>query len=144
MSDYSVAYDNRLAANKQSNTVPDVTTVTVMLNKLATAVESIGKKRSVTGRGFDLRPAFADRFFTAMIENHWKRVRPHCSLTQTLPCRVDPRSWEKPSHPRAMKTLSGAVNRRRWFTNAVRHRKCARYQVRRAEVRTRTGRFVLA
>jgi hypothetical protein len=62
-------YDNRLAANRHSNTVPDVTTVTVMLNRLPTAVESIGKKRSLTGRGLGLRPAFSDRFFTAMIEN---------------------------------------------------------------------------
>ena len=62
-------YDNRLAANKHSNTDPDVTTVTVMLNRLPTALESIGKKRSVTGRGFGLRLAFADRFFTVMIES---------------------------------------------------------------------------
>jgi hypothetical protein len=46
-----------------------VTTVAVMLNRLPTAVESIGKKRSVTGRGLGLRLAFSDRFFTAMIEN---------------------------------------------------------------------------
>jgi hypothetical protein len=65
-------YDNRLAANKHSNTDPDVTTITVMLNRLPTALESIGKKRSVTGRGFGLRLAFADRFFTAMIETFEK------------------------------------------------------------------------
>jgi hypothetical protein len=61
-----------------------------MLNRLPTAVESIGKKRSVTGRGFGLRLAFADRFFAAMIETLWKRARPHCSLTQTLPAGLIP------------------------------------------------------
>ena len=103
-------YDIRLAANKHSNTVRDVTRVTVILNRLPTAVESIGKKRSVTGRGFGLRLAFADRFFTAMNENLWKRVRPHCSLTQTLPCRVDPRSCGAPSQVFRIKPLSPAVN----------------------------------
>jgi hypothetical protein len=103
-------YDNRLAANKHSNTVPDVTTLTVMLNRLPTALESIGKKRSVTGRGFGLRLAFADRFFTAMIENLWKRVRLQRGLTQTLPCRVDPRSCGAPSQAFRIKPLSRAVN----------------------------------
>ena len=57
----------RLAPNKHSSTVPEVTVVTVMLNKLPTAVESIGKRRSATERGFDLRLAFfADRFFAVM------------------------------------------------------------------------------
>jgi hypothetical protein len=56
-----------LAPNKHSSTVPEVTVVTVMLNKLPTAVESIGKRRSATERGFDLRLAFfADRFFAVM------------------------------------------------------------------------------
>jgi hypothetical protein len=81
-----------------------------MLNRLPTALESIGKKRSVTGRGFVLRLAFADRFFTAMIENLWKRVRPHYSLTLTLPCRVDPRSCCAPSQAFRIKPLSRAVN----------------------------------
>ena len=103
-------YDNRLAANKHSNTDPDVTTITVMLNRLPTALESIGKKRSVTRRGFGLGLAFADRFFTAMIENLWKRVRPRCSLTQTLPCRVDPRSCGAPSQAFRIKPLSRAGN----------------------------------
>ena len=85
-----------------------MTTVTVMLNRLPTALESIGK--SVAGRGFDLRLAFADRFFTAMIENLWKRVRPRCSLTQTLPCRVDPRSYGAPSQAFRIKPLSRVVN----------------------------------
>ena len=69
---YPARYDNRLAANKHSNTVPDVTMVIVMLNRLPTALESIGKKRSVTGRGFDLRLAFADRRFTAMLKTFGK------------------------------------------------------------------------
>src|SRR3982074_3798949 len=66
-------YDIRLAANKHSNTVPDMTRVTVILNRLPTAVESIGKKRSVTGRGFGLRLAFSDRFFTAINANPLER-----------------------------------------------------------------------
>src|ERR1700720_773741 len=103
-------YDNRLAAIKHSNTDPDVTTVTVMLNRLPTALESIGKERSVAGRGFGLRLAFADRFFTAMIENLWKRVRLQRGLTQTLPCRVDPRSCGAPSQAFRIKPLSRAGN----------------------------------
>jgi len=81
-----------------------------MLNRLSTALESIGKRRSVTGRGFALRLAFADRFFAAMIENLWKKVRLRCSLTQTLPCRVDPRSCGAPSQAFRIKPLSRAVN----------------------------------
>jgi hypothetical protein len=36
--------DNRLAANKQSSAVPNMTAVTVMFNKLAKAVENTSVK----------------------------------------------------------------------------------------------------
>jgi len=51
-------YAKRFAANKHSSTVADVTAVTVMLNRLPTAVEMIGFMRSATGDDFGLRVAF--------------------------------------------------------------------------------------
>jgi hypothetical protein len=56
-----------LAANKHSSTDPEVTAVTIILNKLPAAAENIGQGLLVTWRGFDLRLAFADRFFAAII-----------------------------------------------------------------------------
>jgi hypothetical protein len=56
-------YDKRLAANKHSNTVPDVIAVTVMLNRLPAVVENSGKRRSVTGRAFGLCPGVTHEFF---------------------------------------------------------------------------------
>jgi hypothetical protein len=45
-----------------------VTAVTVILNKLPAAAENISHGLLVTWRGFDLRLAFADRFFAAITE----------------------------------------------------------------------------
>jgi hypothetical protein len=57
-------HENRLATNKQSNTVPDVTAVTVMLNRLPAALENTGTRRP--GPGVGLRFGFlTDRFFVA-------------------------------------------------------------------------------
>ena len=67
----------RLAANKHRSTVPDVTTVTAILIRPATAVETTDIGRSVGGSDFGLRLA------AMMILG---RVRLPCSLTQTLPC----------------------------------------------------------
>ena len=71
----------RLAANKHRSTVPDVTTVTAILIRPATAVETTDIGRSVGGSDFGLRLA------AMMILG---RVRLPCSLTQTLPVRLFP------------------------------------------------------
>ena len=60
----------------------DVTAVTAILIKLPTAVEITGSGRSACRNDFGLR------FLVAMVI--LGRVRLHNSLTQTLPCRVDP------------------------------------------------------
>jgi hypothetical protein len=61
-------HDNRLAANKHSNTAPDVTAVTVMFTKLPIAVESIGVELPAARNELALRArVFPDRFFFAMI-----------------------------------------------------------------------------
>jgi hypothetical protein len=60
-----------------------------MLRKLPTAVKTIGKRRSVTGRGFGLRLAFADRF-AAMIECPRKMVRPPPQPDRYASRRVGP------------------------------------------------------
>ena len=72
---------NRLAANKHRSTVPDVTAVTAILIRPATAVETTDIGRSVGGSDFGLRLA------AMMILG---RVRLPCSLTQTLPVRLFP------------------------------------------------------
>ena len=92
---------NRLAANKHRSTVPDVTAVTAILIKPATAVETTGIGRSVGRSDFGLR------FLAAMVI--LGRVRLPCSLTQTLPCRVVP-DLSTASRACATKRLSGIVN----------------------------------
>ena len=92
---------NRLAANKHRSTVPDVTAVTAILIKPATAVETTGIGRSVDRSDFGLR------FLAAMVI--LGRVRLPCSLTQTLPCRVVP-DLSTASRACATKRLSGIVN----------------------------------
>ena len=56
----------RFAANKHSNTAPDVMPVTVIFSRLPKAAESIGERRRRAGFGISLA-FFADRFFAAMI-----------------------------------------------------------------------------
>jgi hypothetical protein len=73
---------NRLAANKHRSTVPDVTAVTAILIRPATAVETADIGRSVSRSDFGLR------FLAAMVI--LGRVRLHGSLIRTLPCQVDP------------------------------------------------------
>ena len=92
---------NRLAANKHRSTVPDVTAVTAILIKPATAVETTGIGRSVGRRDFGLR------FLAAMVI--LGRVRLPGSLTRTLPCRLIP-DLSTASRACATKRLSGIVN----------------------------------
>ena len=91
----------RLAANKHRSTVPDVTAVTAILIRPATAVETTGIGRSVGRSDFGLR------FLAAMVI--LGRVRLPCSLTRTLPCRVVP-DLSTASRACATKRLSGIVN----------------------------------
>ena len=79
----------------------DVTAVTAILIKLPTAVEITGSGRSACRNDFGLR------FLVAMVI--LGRVRLHNSLTQTLPCRVDP-DLSAASRACATKRLSGIVN----------------------------------
>ena len=81
--------------------MPDVTAVTAILIKLATAVETTGIGRSVDRSDFGLR------FLAAMVI--LGRVRLPCSLTQTLPCRIVP-DLSTASRACATKRLSGIVN----------------------------------
>ena len=76
----------------------DVTAVTAILIKLPTAVEITGSGRSACRNDFGLR------FLVAMVI--LGRVRLPCSLTLTLPRRVDPPIVSAPSHPWPMKCLS--------------------------------------
>jgi hypothetical protein len=91
----------RLAANKHRSTVPDVTTVTAILIRPATAVETADIGRSVSRSDFGLR------FLAAMVI--LGRVRLHGSLIRTLPCQVDP-DLSPASHAGSMKRLSEVVN----------------------------------
>ena len=81
--------------------MPDVTAVTAILIKPATAVETTGIGRSVGRSDFGLR------FLAAMVI--LGRVRLPCSLTRTLPCRVAP-DLSAPSHAGSMKCSSEVVN----------------------------------
>jgi hypothetical protein len=81
-----------------------------MLTRLPTAVESIGKKRSVTGRGLGLRLAFADRFFTAIIENPLEKGQTAVQPDPDVSLPGDPRSCDTPSQAFRIKPLSRAVN----------------------------------
>jgi hypothetical protein len=92
---------NRLAANKHRSTVPDVTAVTAILIRPATAVETADIGRSVSRSDFGLR------FLAAMVI--LGRVRLHGSLIRTLPCQVDP-DLSPASHAGSMKRLSEVVN----------------------------------
>jgi hypothetical protein len=92
---------NRLAANKHRTTVPDVTAVTAILIRPATAVETADIGRSVSRSDFGLR------FLAAMVI--LGRVRLHGSLIRTLPCQVDP-DLSPASHAGSMKRLSEVVN----------------------------------
>jgi len=100
----------RLAANKHRSTVPDVTAVTAILIRPATAVEATGIGRSVG------RSTFGLRFLATMVL--LGRVRLQGSLTLTLPCRVPDLST--PSQAGSMKRLSEVVNQTYqsgWFTD---------------------------
>ena len=81
--------------------MPDVTAVTAILIKLATAVETTGIGRSVD------RSEFGLRFLAAMVI--LGRVRLQGGLTRTLPCRVVP-DLSTASRACATKRLSGIVN----------------------------------
>ena len=81
--------------------MPDVTAVTAILIRPATAVETTGIGRSVGRSDFGLR------FLAAMVI--LGRVRLQGSLTRTLPCRVVP-DLSTASRACATKRLSGIVN----------------------------------
>jgi hypothetical protein len=82
-----------------------------MLTKPPTAVESIGKRRSTPGRGFDLQLAFfADRFFAAMANTFGKGPRPFFDLTVTLPIGLAP-ILDATCHALRTKGLSRTVNK---------------------------------
>lgn len=84
-----------------SSTEPDVSAVRVISIKLPTAVETTGIGRSVGRSDFGLH------FLAAMVI--LGRVGLPCSLTRTLPCRVDP-DLSTASRACATKRLSGIVN----------------------------------
>jgi hypothetical protein len=81
-----------------------------MLITLRAAVENTVEGRHAAGAACFARPPLdLDRFFAAII-SPLRGVRPHCSLTQTLPVGVDPRSCGAPSQTYRIKPLSWAVN----------------------------------
>jgi hypothetical protein len=79
-------HKNRFAANKHSRTDADVIAVTAMSTKPPTIVENIAIEPLAAGNELGWRARVL--FFAGMVI--LGGVRPHCSLTRTLLCRVDP------------------------------------------------------
>jgi hypothetical protein len=78
-----------VAANRQSNTAPDVTAVTVMFNRLPAALENTSMRRPGpgVGSGFGF---FADRVFAAMSQISFgkgsgRSLTPDASLPRFVP-----------------------------------------------------------
>jgi hypothetical protein len=83
-------YAKRFAANKHNSTVPDVTAVTVMLNRLRTAVEKIDFVRSTPSSDVGCKCPFSRFAFWLPSVGSLKGSGPRNRLTLTLPRRVDP------------------------------------------------------
>ena len=64
--------DNRLAANRHSNTVPDVTAVTIMLARLPKALKHMCVRRFAAGFGL-LLAFFVDRLFATTAKSLWEK-----------------------------------------------------------------------